>query len=293
MQSADMVNAVTRILDRAGWEHTRHTGSCFDLFAASGERSLILKVAANVDSTNRDDTEEMKQACRFLGAAPVVVGTRSSRRELRPQVIYERYGVPAIRPDTLDAYLRLQERTPVMNRRGGYYVSIDTDELEEQRREEGYSVNALAKEVGVSRRTIVNYREKGVAQYEKAQRLEEVLGDVTASIDIFHTRVEVSRARSHPVADRLTDIGMEAAGFSRAGFDAAARDAEDRFVARQQEGSLPDHLHGFLRRLTEMSGSTTFLVTDDRDAYDGIAVIAEDQLESVQNKDDLKAEIDI
>ncbi len=287
MDKDDVVATVEAVLDDAGWQHAGVSTRCFDLFASDSDRSLILKVAANVDGTGRDDADEMKRACRFLGASPLVVGARTSRRALEPQVVYERYGIPTVRPDTLDAYLRLQERTPVMHRRGGYYVAIDPDKLEERRKEEGYSRNALAKEVGVSRKTIDNYRERGVARPETAERLEATLGDVAATVDILDTRVS-AETTDHPVADRFARFGMETTGFSRAPFDAAARDDEDRFVARRHRGTLSDTLHRFLRDLTALSDTTTVLVTRDREEYSGLATIRRRDLQQAESKDEFK-----
>lgn len=300
------IETVINLLRSAGWEHSYLENRCFDLFARSDEGSLILKVHENVDSTDRESAEELKQACTYLGASPLIVGERTSRQELEPQVVYERYDIPTVTTETLRQYLALQQRPVVLNKRGGYYVSIDAERLEERRQAEGYSLNALAKDVGVSRKTVTRYREGGTASVEKAQRLEEVLGDVVEGVDFMAVEVEAEPSPDNRIARRLVKIGFDAAGFSTAPFDAAARDVheqrpdregqeepqaavreEERFVGKR-EARLEDTLLEFLQQLGRLAESNAFVVTEHEEEYGGLSAISEDRMKRVEAKDEFK-----
>ncbi|MDY6768485.1 MAG: helix-turn-helix domain-containing protein [Candidatus Nanohaloarchaea archaeon] len=285
--------AITRVIDlfrTAGWRHSRLENRCFDLFARGDDGSLILKIHENVDSADRETAAELKQACRYLGATPLIVGERTSRGELEPQVVYERYDIPTVNVATLRQYLQLQHRPVVYNKRGGYYVDIDPDRFEQRRKEKGYSLNALAKEVGVSRKTVGNYRDGGAASVEKARRLEQVLGDVVRGVDFVEIEVEARPSPDNHIARRLVRIGFDAAGFSQAPFDAAARDEEERFIGTREE-ELGDALVEFLRRLQEMAGSRTFLVTQDDEQYGDLSTISEHRMNQVERKEEFKEEV--
>ncbi|MDY6770185.1 MAG: helix-turn-helix domain-containing protein [Candidatus Nanohaloarchaea archaeon] len=290
MSRETAVATVIDLLRSSGWEHSYVENRCFDLFARGDRGSLILKVHENVDSADRESAAELKQACRYLGAAPLIVGERTSRGDLEPWVVYERYDIPTVNTATLRQYLRLREPPVVCNTRGGYSVAIDADRFEERRKAEGYSLNALAKEVGVSRRTIDTYRRGGSASVETAQRLEEVLGDVVAAVDFVEVEVEAQPAPDNSIAQRLVKIGFDASGFSQAPFDAAARDEEERFVGSREE-ELEDALLEFLARLQEIADSRTFLVTDDDSERGDIAAISRDRMKQVDGTEEFKEEI--
>ncbi|MDY6768976.1 MAG: helix-turn-helix domain-containing protein [Candidatus Nanohaloarchaea archaeon] len=287
MHGDDMTATVINMLRSAGWQHSYLENRCFDLFARSDEGSLILKVHENVDSADRASADELKQACRYLGAAPLIVGERTSRGELEPEVVYERYDIPTVTTETLRRYLQLQQRPAVYNKRGGYYVQVDGDRFERRRKEEGYSLNALAKEVGVSRKTVDTYRDGGAASVETAQRLEEVLGDVIRAVDFVEIEVEAQPAPDNRIAKRLVKIGFDASGFSQAPFDAAARDDEERFVGKR-ETDVEDALLEFLHQLQDMAESRTFLVTEDGTGYGELSSISERRMRRLEEKEEFK-----
>ncbi len=290
MPGEGAIETVINLLRSAGWEHSYLENRCFDLFARSDEGSLILKVHENVDSADRESAEELKQACTYLGASPLIVGERTSRKELEPQVVYERYDVPTVNTKTLRHYLELQQRPVVFNKRGGYYVAIDAERLEARRQEEGYSLNALAKEVGVSRKTVAKYRDGGTASVEKAQRLEEVLGDVVRGVDFLAVEVETEPSPDNRIARRLVKIGFDASGFSTAPFDAAARDDEERFVGKR-EARLKDSLLEFLQQLGRLAESNAFVVTEHEEEYGGLSSISEDRMKRVDGREEFKEEV--
>ncbi len=299
MSKAAVLEDVLRIMKRAGWQHSQLPRSCFDVLGKGSEQAALVKAHKNIDGLTREDSDEMKQAARYLSAAPLIVGERNSRGELEKQVIYERYGIPTINTETLEVYLDLQEQAYVMNRKGGYYVSIDEEKFEDRRKEEGYSINSLAKEIGVTSRTVTKYRKNGVATIETAQRLTDVLGDVVAAVDILDQptamhdeseTVQQTDAERDQLTQRFIRIGQEAARFSRAPFDVAVKDEHDRFVAkRTQQDDEP--MVDLLQAIRDLSNSTPFLITKRRTSYTGIDTISERRLDEIRDKDEFKEEI--
>ncbi len=294
MTRADVLAKVVDLLRREGWDHARPASGCFDLFARQQDgrdESLVLQVHENVDAADREAAREMKQACRFLGATPVIVGERTSRGDLQPHVLYERYDVPTIEPGTLRDYLALRRAPRVKHVRGGPRANLNREKFERKRREAGYSLNALAKEIGVSVQTVRRYRERGTASVEKAHRLEDVLGPVTADIELTDVEIRVTATGRNRVSDRLVTLGFEAAGFSAAPFDASAKDDTDRYVAKQEQ-DLTDALLAFLERLPEMADSRTFLVTEHEEDYGDLPSVPADRLDRMEAAGELKDELD-
>lgn len=294
MSKDQVLESVVTVLDRADWGHSMLPSSCFDVLGRGDSHAALFKVQGNVDSVTKQHSEEMKRAARYLSASPLIIGERNSRGDLEKQVIYERYGIPTIKPETLEAYLAMQERVPVMNKKGGYYVPISAEKLEQRRQEEGYSLNALAKDVGVSSRTIRKYREDGMATVKTVKRLEQVLGDVAQEMDLFEVSMEVTRttkksARHDAITRKFVRIGFDASAFDAAPFDVAAKDEEDRFVARQNE-RMEDAVMEFLVALQHLADSTPVLIGDES-ADDRVSTISEQRLGKIKSKKELKEEL--
>lgn len=294
MSREHVLETVVSTLQKAGWEQSLLPTSCFDVLGRGEEHAALFKVQGNVDSMTKERSEEMKRAAQYLSASPLIIGERNSRGELEKQVVYERYGIPTIKPETLETYLDMQRSVFVVNKKGGYYVPIDGDRMEEQRLEQGYSINALAKDVGVSSRTIRKYRDNGMATLETVQRLEQVLGDVTASTNIFETEIRVSHqtiSRQDRVVQHLVRIGLDATGFEKAPFDIAARDDTDSFIAKRDAERMDDPVMELLVAIKRLMQSNPVLISDDPSPDSRVSTISEDRLRRIKSKKELKEEI--
>src|SRR5439155_6141335 len=141
---------------------------------------LLVKVLTNVDGLTEATAQELTLVARFLEAAPVVVGERSSSRPLEDGAVYLRYGVNIVTLETLREYLEDGVEPLVYAAPGGFYVSIDGARLRELRQERGFSLGDLAQAAGVSRRAIGMYEEGMGAMVDVAMRLEEFLDESLA-----------------------------------------------------------------------------------------------------------------
>ncbi|MCJ7479339.1 MAG: hypothetical protein MUP63_04145, partial [Candidatus Nanohaloarchaeota archaeon QJJ-7] len=83
---------------------------------------------------------------------------------------------------------------------------------------------------------------------------------------------------------------FEASGFSRAPFDAAARDKEERFVGAD-ERKVEESLIEFLERLGDLAGSSSFLVTERDEEFGSLSSISERKLKRLDEKEEFKEEV--
>ncbi len=296
MSKEHVLEDVVSVLKRADWAHSLLPSSCFDVLGRGEDHAALFKVQGNVDSVTKQHSTEIKRAARYLSASPLIIGERNSRGELEKQVIYERYGIPTIKPETLESYLAMQNQVHVMNKKGGYYVPVSGEKIEERRKEQDYSINALAKEVGVTARTIRKYKENGMATVETAQRLEQELGDVTRTVDLFKASMQVTTdtaASQSPQGNRITRnfvrIGFDASTFESAPFDVAAKDEEDRLVARKDD-RMKDAVLEFLIALQQLVDSTPVLIGDES-TDERVYTISERELGKIKSKKELKEEV--
>lgn len=150
---------------------------CFDIIASNGINSIILKYFKNIDSCSRIIANEMKKISIVFKGIPIIVGEKSKKEKLGNGIVYRRFGITVVSPDTLKLWI-IEERYPVFYaERGGIYVKIDGRKIKIMRERLGLSLGDLARKVGVSRKAIYSYENQvmGTTPYI-AYRLEEVLG---------------------------------------------------------------------------------------------------------------------
>lgn len=180
---ATLLARVRETLGRAGYylnaEHTLRPLS-FDAVARRDGELLLIKVLTNVDGLSEPVAHELRTISRFLDATPLVIGERSSSRDLEDGAVYLRHGVRIITIDTLADYLLEGVEPLVYAAPGGFYVNLDGGRLRALREERGISLGELAQAAGVSRRAIGMYEDGMAAMVEVAARLEEFLEEALA-----------------------------------------------------------------------------------------------------------------
>jgi len=245
MEREKLIKTVEAILRSAGYKTARleFRGSCFDLVASRLVVLLFIKVVSNIDTVTEEQVEDLKRLAKFFNASPLIVGVRSKNAELEEGVVYERFGVYALRPETLYDILANNELPAIFAERGGFYVRINGKLLRELRERHGYSVNELAQLLGVSRKTILNYeRGEQAVSLDVAIRLEELFDEALAEpIDVLNTRVEAKldvkpeSPLEKEVFERLRRLGFGLVKVKKAPFNAVSKGDEFRILTGLDE----------------------------------------------------------
>jgi len=249
MNRAELVKDVRETLSNAGFYVSdlysmRPIG--FDLVARRDNSLLIIKVLTNVNALSEDVAEELKVLSELLKGHPLLIGERSGTGFLEKEVVYDRFGIQTISPETLES--RLLDGVPlkIYAGPGGFYVNLDNERLLKLRQQQNISLGSFARSVKVSRRTVRMYEDGMNARVEFASRIEELLGDtITRSIDILKTSQKIYHseekekkpASSHDQTGQLKDfqkevfsilkkVGYEIIPMGRCPFDAVSKDKE-------------------------------------------------------------------
>ncbi len=314
MSREALLGNITAMLGDAGFvvsDRCAVRPKSFDLVARRGEEILLVKVLANVDALDAATGAELRRLGAYLNATPIVVGLRTRDEDLKPDVTYFRHGVPVISPDTavqlfVDGIPPLIYAAP-----GGLYVTLDGDLLADERQEAEMSLGQLAKELGVSRRTVSKYEDGMNASVEIAQRLEELFdAPLTAPVDVMDGAEEVREADPMPddpeadPDDAPVVAVLRRAGFSvhptvRAPFKAVSED-EERTGSDDVESTVLTGHSEFNRtaekraRIMASIGNVTrtrsvyFVDRSKRESVEGTAIIEMDEVENVDDTDTLR-----
>ncbi|MHC1611327.1 MAG: transcriptional regulator [Candidatus Methanospirareceae archaeon] len=188
----DLIARVLEILNDAGFLVSRRCEArSFDLAARRGEITLLVKVIHNIDGINEEIARSIKRAAFCLRASPLVIGERRGASFLEDNVIYYRYGIPALNTHTLYDYFVEGVDPYVYSTTGGVYVGIDGEAMKLARERKKLSLGDIASELGVSRRSVSRYEEGGMSTtIGIALKLEEILDAVLIEpLDLFNTKL--------------------------------------------------------------------------------------------------------
>ncbi len=295
-ERAQTLMHVSGTLDRSSFKVSdmcEAGSSSFDIFAKRGVLLLLFKVLTNIDSFSEGQATDLTNISRFLSAYPLLIGSKSRNSYLADGVVYERHGVHALNPWTLDEIMFREVLPLVLAARGGFYVRIDGNHLREAREERSVSLGELALNIGVSRRMVLKYENDGaMATFETALRLEEFLDEsFSLPLDIFSvpgagiSGVEVKSRFVRLILSRLSEIGFSVCPVKTAPFDALAEKDDDLMMARvcrSTEGAGRDAK--ILKSISETVLADAFFVVERmrEKSLEGIPVIFKDELDEFE-----------
>jgi putative transcriptional regulator len=295
----DILQQIVELLVNHSFETSQiYDRSCFDIVARRKLFLLLLKVLINIDGFSTQQAIEIKKVASTFLASPLIVGLRSKNEFLAEDVVYERHGIPAIAPETLENIIYEEIYPEIFADRGGYFVKIDGKILKEIRESRDLSLKDLADRVHVSRETIYKY-EHGMVRAcpETAIMLENVLKTkIILSIDLFKTPESESEEITNNAPNKLVELGFGIIPTSRTPFDALAKTNLQPFN-KENENALITNMeknrsHRVLRKMAidvkDLAGITgvdaVFLFESRKNfsCIEGIPVIQNSEIEEMQ-----------
>lgn len=299
MQRDFLLREVIGLLMKYGFKTSQiYDRSCFDIIARK-ERLLLLllKVLINIDSFTGNQAEEMKKIASAFLASPLIVGIKSKKELLEEDVVYERYGIPTITPETLKNMVVDEVYPEVFADRGGYFVRIDAEAIKEIRKRENLSIGELANIAHVSRETIYKYEHEMVrACLETAILLESILNTkITLSADLFKVPDIETENMTRDAYPELAELGFGVIPINRAPFDALAKDdfrsskREDALITNMEKNRDDRTLRKIaikvkdLSDITETNAVFIFKKKECPKCIEGIPVVRKSEIEEMEN----------
>jgi putative transcriptional regulator len=211
----DLVARAIEVLKEAGFiVSSRCEARSFDLAARRSEITLLAKILHNIDGINEGVSRSIRRAAFCLLASPIVVGEKSGAYFLEDDVVYHRYGIPAINVHTLHDYFVEGVHPYVHSATGGLYVNIDGEVMKRARERKDYSLGDIAAGLGISRRSVSKYEEGGMSTtIDIALQLEEILDTMLIEPQEF-----LKTEFENPLSPDISDAGVEEAASSLEGY---------------------------------------------------------------------------
>jgi len=308
MSRSALVENVTAMLEDAGFlvsDRCAIRPKSFDIAARRGKDVLLVKILGNIDAFDAATGAEMRRLGTYLNATPIVIGLRTRDEDLKPGVVYFRHGVPVLSPDAaMDLFI---EAVPplIYAAPGGLYVNIDSEVLEDAREERDWSLGRLAKELGVSRRTVSKYEDGMDASVDVATELEELFEEpLTSPVSVLDGAEEIQDdgdapekpevdPADEPIVTVFTRIGFEVHPTDRAPFKTVSENEQERqqvLTGHSEFTRTAKKRARIMSSVGEVTRTRSIYVVDERkrESVDGTAIIEESEMESINDADELR-----
>jgi len=308
MSRSALVENVMAMLEDAGFlvsDRCAIRPKSFDIAARRGEDVLLLKILGNIDAFDAQTGGEMRRLGTYLNATPIVIGLRTRDEELKPGVVYFRHGVPVLSPDTaMDLFV--EEVPPLIYAApGGLYVNIDSEILADVREDRDWSLGRLAKELGVSRRTVSKYEDGMDASVEVAAELEDLFdAPLTSPVSVLDGAEEVRddeptpddpdvAPEDEPIVTVFTRIGFEVHPTDRAPFKSVNENGDEHGQVLAGHSAFTETAEKRARIMSsvgEVTQTRSVYVVDElrRESVEGTALIEKEEMENIEDAIDLR-----
>ncbi len=307
MSRSALVGNVMAMLEDAGFmvsDRCAIRPKSFDVAARRGKDVLLVKILGNIDAFDAATGAEMRRLGTYLNATPMVLGLRTRDEELDSGVVYFRHGVPVLSPDTaMDLFV---EGVPplVYAAPGGLYVNIDSDVLRDAREERDWSLGRLAKELGVSRRTVSKYEDGMDASVEVAAALEELFDEpLTSPVSVLDE--ESVRDTDDPpdgpgvdpddeqIVTVLTRVGYDVYPTDRAPFKTVSEDEGEQRQVLTGHSEFTETAEKRARIMSSVGRVTrtqSVYVVDKarRESVEGTAIVEQAEVEDLEEPDEFR-----
>ncbi len=282
-------NRVISMLKERDYEVYESTG-CFNI-AAKKDKLLFIKILKNIDSFLREHAIALKSISSGLKGFPFLIGENTNYEKLKYGLIYERFEIPALSPETFE--MVLDNYIPELIRdKGGTYVEIDPQKLRTARRIKNLTQKQLAKILGVSQKTIYLHEKcTKRASIDLVKKMEDILEmNVRKCATVFREFSQSCNPRDEFerfVKFKFRELGFDTRVVRKSPIDVVASEKEvilsEIETNRRRLEYRMKRFRSFIKFL-EFDGA---IITEKFKVKVNVPVIRRDELEEIESKKDL------
>ncbi|MHA1132530.1 MAG: hypothetical protein ACTSQQ_17215 [Candidatus Helarchaeota archaeon] len=217
--------------------------SSFDIAARHPTKNLLLliKIYKNIDKIRPELIADIKLISYFFKGSPLIIGSELRKRtdqadnSLRVGVVYERQGIPAVDIKTFKNLLK-ENKLYIISRKGGFYIQIDSNKVQQLRLSREMSLKEIATRLGVSRKAAYLFEHETRIKEANAMELEKLFDeDIKQPIDVFQWEIDKEDFQSNiqatdlqaEIKEILDDLGCNIFWAKKAPFDAITSEIEE------------------------------------------------------------------
>lgn len=268
------------------------TEGCFDV-AAKNESLMLIKSLMNIDSFSEQHALSLRSVSYLLSANPLVVSIKNNRQFLNDQIIYSRFQLPVVTPQTFENYLE-EEKIPFFeSAKGKHSAEVDVKKIRSKREEKGFSLRELAQLVGISKKAMYEIeKSRTKPSAETISKIENILNiriQIAKKIaaKLQPTYVKPKTEVQKKISREFSRIGIENSPANAVPFEVVGKESFSVVTSSfKQEVSI-------MKRFANFVSSKAFLVAKEskEENVNGIPVLLEKELSEIKSAKDLKNRI--
>ncbi len=287
-----LVNRIANNLLSNSFEVFLSSG-CFDI-AAKREQIMLIKGLINVDGLGEEQARSLHAASHFLSAYPLIVSMKTSRELLNDDIVYSRFQLPVVTPSMFTNIIEDEEISVIQSAKGRHTVSVNASAIREKRKEMGFTIEELAKLVGISKKAlyeIENYRVN--PSVETVEKIERILNEkVKMSFELKKTEpiyLKPIDSFQNRVSKELYRIGIDNSPVYSAPFEIAGREDFSLITSLSTNAEKMRREAKAVKQLSSITSSqAVFIARKSRDnIVDGVPVLLEEDLSDIKNAKEL------
>lgn len=285
MKKEHLVKKLTKELEDSGYSLViaDKIRSCVDIFARKLNKKFTIKVIYNIDSAKRRETTALQKVATFLDAKPIIVGDTSKNGVLSKRVVYNRFSIACIRPDSLEHIET--ESAYVASKSVGIKAMIDAAQMQYLRRLNDLTINKLAKAAKISPATVYKHeRGNAYASLENIEKLENVLNSSIKSNDKDESSHSTDIASKH-----FANTKMKSITINNAPFDIIARNKNYYEISYETNSRTTTKRAELFHSINEtFEDNYPFFVSDYRNGkVKGVPIISKRTLNKMKSEEEL------
>jgi putative transcriptional regulator len=286
-QREEIARKVMKMLDSHGFQHAFCEG-CFDIVARKKQETFLLKILMNVDAFQEEQARSLGTISSLIGAKAFLIGTRTRREHLADNIIYERFGIPVLTPDTFESIIFKENEIYVTRFRGGLFSEINPQELRRARISKGLTQSELAEKVGISKKAVYEHESRPMrAHYMIAEKIEGAVGKVMNPVK-FEITTEQPHNYPKGVFERNVSKNFRRMGFStsfvyKTSFNIIAKEKEFILVS-EADDKFAEKKAPQLYAFSKVSKKPAIIVTKKEIAAE-VPSLSEKELRNMDVKD--------
>lgn len=288
----DLLEDIETFLERNGYDYFEYVRGCFDI-AAKGERFFLIKILNNVDSFQESQARDLKILSKALSASPLIIGKRTRRENLKEDILYERFGIPVLTPETFKSSVN-EDYPDRIRTRGGIFGKLDPDGLKKARKENGLTQRELAEKLGVSQKNVseheggserVNYSVVKLAEREFDEEIKKYVNPF--EIDMEEVKQEEIDGKLKSIVSYMESAGFEINYTARAPPELIAKESVTLLSRFGSSEKFIKKWESKLSRFSELSEKPAFMVAKKECKSEEIPVLSKEELNSVSDSKEL------
>ena len=266
---------------------------CFDI-AAKGDKLMLIKSLTNIDSLNPEHARSLRAVSYFISAYPFVVSMRTNRGFLTDDIVYSRFDLPVVTPRMFENILE-EDAYNVRSAKGRHSVEIDAEALRKKRYELKFTLEELAKLVGISKKALYEIEKKRKNPTEKTvKNLEMVLNIKLRKMYTPQlpkkTVMQPKDRLQEKVSSELGRLGVDNSPIHSAPFDIVGKENFSIITGLSMNMKKIKYTAERVKRLSKIFEATAFFVSKHVRTrnVEGIPILREDELPEVESAKELK-----